>query len=378
MGTPAADAKKDDKKTPAADANKTAKKRFRLLQAVKGKATAKPKAKVAVKGKATAKPKAKVTIKGKAKPKAKVTVKGKATKPKATKKAKLHVKMNVKAGAKTPKAPKAKVSAKHKIKIKLSTKSTAFKWQANKHFDNKVAPSEFLKDQECRPAFLTAYQQLYNVNWIRKQTQDYGNKCFVALIKLRGELACAACDNTKSKYFSDPAKLAIKDTDVEDLGYCVALMGHFKKYGDMMRSFLALAWHLGAKDIGNDLRSDWKDTNFNETCGKPATPAKKEDKKPAADTKKPAADTKKPAADTKKDDTKKPAADAKKDATKKRILQQKVNKDADKKPEEKKDADKKPEEKKDADKKADDGKKPEDKKPANPDDWPLDKKTGKE
>merc|ERR1711988_1829735 len=186
----------------------------------------------------------------------------------------------------------------------------------------------------------------------------------------------------------DPAKLAIKDTDVEDLGYCVALMGHFKKYGDMMRSFLALAWHLGAKDIGNDLRSDWKDTNFNETCGKPATPAKKEDKKPAdtkkddtkkpadkkddtkkpaADTKKPAADTKKPAADTKKDDTKKPAADAKKDdtkkpaapadTTKKRILQQKVNKDADKK--------------------ADDGKKPEEKKPANPDDWPLDKKTGK-
>merc|ERR1711988_1822203 len=329
MGTPAADAKKDDKKTPAADANKSAKKRFRLLQAVKGKATAKPKAKV--------------TIKGKAKPKAKVTVKGKATKPKATKKAKLHVKMGVKADAK---APKAKVSAKHKIKIKLSTKSTGFKWQANKHFDNKVAPSEFLKDQECRPAFLTAYQQLYNVNWIRKQTQDYGNKCFVALIKLRGELACAACDNTKSKYFSDPAKLAIKDTDVEDLGYCVALMGHFKKYGDMMRSFLALAWHLGAKDIGNDLRSDWKDTNFNETCGKPATPAKKEDKKPAdtkkddtkkpadkkddtkkptdkkddtkkpaADTKKPAADTKKPAADTKKDDTKKPAADAKKDDT---------------------------------------------------------------
>merc|ERR1711988_273225 len=105
------------------------------------------------------------------------------------------------------------------------------------------------------------------------------------------------------------------------------------------------------------------------------------------DTKKPAADTKKPAADTKKDDTKKPAADAKKDdtkkpaapadTTKKRILQQKVNKDADKKPEEKKDADKKPEEKKDADKKADDGKKPEEKKPANPDDWPLDKKTGK-
>merc|ERR1711975_36113 len=156
-----------------------------------------------------------------------------------------------------------------------------------------------------------------------------------------------------------------------------------------MRSFLALAWHLGAKDIGNDLRSDWKDTNFNETCGKPATPAKKEDKKPADtkkddtkkpadkkddtkkptdkkdDTKKPAADTKKPAADTKKDDTKKPAAPA--DTTKKRILQQKVNKDADKKPEEKKDADKK----------ADDGKKPEDKKPANPDDWPLDKKTGK-
>merc|ERR1711879_1081579 len=183
-----------------------------------------------------------------------------------------------------------------------------------------------------------------NVNWIRKITQDYGNKCFVALIKLRGELACAACDNTKSKYFSDPAKLAIKDTDVEDLGYCVALMGHFKKYGDMMRSFMTLAWNLGAKDIGNDLRSDWKDLNFNDTCGKPATPAKKEDKKPAddtkkpadtkkddtkkptdkkddtkkpaADTKKPAADTKKPAADTKKDDTKKPAAEAKKDDTK--------------------------------------------------------------
>merc|ERR1711939_1082918 len=192
-------------------------------------------------------------------------------------------------------------------------------------------------------------------------------------------------------YFSDPAKLAIKDTDVEDLGYCVALMGHFKKYGDMMRSFMHLAWRLGAKDIGNDLRSDWKDLNFNETCGKPATPAKKEDKKPADDTKKPADkkddtkkptdkkdDTKKPAADTKKPaaDTKKPAAPA--DTTKKRILQQNVNKDADKKPEEKKDADKKPEEKKDADKKADDGKKPEDKKPANPDDWPLDKKTGKE
>merc|ERR1712046_122164 len=306
----------------------------------------------------------------------------------ATKKAKLHLKMGVKADAKTPKAPKAKVSAKHKIKIKLSTKSTGFKWQANKHFDNKVAPSEFLKDQECRPAFERAYQQLYNINWIRKITQDYGNKCFVALIKLRGELACAACDNTKSKYFSDPAKLAIKDTDVEDLGYCVALMGHFKKYGDMMRSFMHLAWRLGAKDIGNDLRSDWKDLNFNETCGTPAPTAKKEDKKPAddtkkpadkkddtkkptdkkddtkkpaADTKKPAADTKKPAADTKKDDTKKPAADAKKDdtknpaapadTTKKRILQQNVNKDADKKPEEKKDADKKPEEKKDADKK---------------------------
>merc|ERR1712031_81710 len=115
--------------------------------------------------------------------------------------------------------------------------------------------------------------------------------------------------------------------------------GHFKKYGDMMRSFMHLAWRLGAKDIGNDLRSDWKDLNFNETCGKPATPAKKEDKKPADDTKKPAADTKKPAADTKKDDTKKPAADAKKDdtkkpaapadTTKKRILQQNVNKDAD-------------------------------------------------
>merc|ERR1712224_59586 len=122
-------------------------------------------------GKATGK--ASLKIKGKL-PKVNVT-----TKPKTTKKVKIHVKGGVSA---------PKVKASHKIKIKLSAKSTGFTWKANKDFDNKVAPSEFLKGQKCQPAFMTAYQQLYNVNWMRKQTQDYGNKCFLALVPLRVKL----------------------------------------------------------------------------------------------------------------------------------------------------------------------------------------------
>merc|ERR1712139_67389 len=278
----------DDKKTPA----KTDKKR--VLQA---KVTAKApavKGKVAVKAKVPA-------VKGKVAVKAKVpAVKGK---------------LGIKIGAKAPKAkvsikPKVKVHLKAKLpsmKVKLHVKAASFKWKASADFENKVAPSEFLKGQACRPNFMAAYQMLYNVNYERSETQFYAKKCFFALVRLRGELSCAACDNTKEKFFSDPKKLAIKTDNAADLGYCIAFMNNFNKYRTLIADMMKLA-----KAMGVTAAQEWAKSNqkfydnrewaFDEKCTgaapAPATPAKKDDAKPATPAKK---DDAKPA---KKDDAK--------------------------------------------------------------------------
>merc|ERR1712118_196141 len=135
----------------------------------------------------------------------------------------------------------AKVSAKHKISIKLKAKAHAFTWKANAEFENKVAPKDFLKGQKCQGDFKYVYQQLYNINWMRKETQFLGKKCFQALVRLRGELGCAVCDNTKQKYFNYPSQFAVKDSDVQDLGYCVALLNHFDQYGSLLVHFMSFA-----------------------------------------------------------------------------------------------------------------------------------------
>merc|ERR1712139_691438 len=280
----------DDKKTPA----KTDKKR--VLQA---KVTAKApavKGKVAVKAKVPA-------VKGKVAVKAKVpAVKGK---------------LGIKIGAKAPKAkvsvkPKVKVHLKAKLpsmKVKLHVKAASFKWKASADFENKVAPSEFLLNTPCRPNFMAAYQILNNVNYERSETQFYAKKCFFALVRLRGELSCAACDNTKEKFFSNPKKLAVKVGDAADLGYCIGFMNNFNKYRTLIADMMKFAREMGVtaaqtweKDNNNFIQN--KDWVFDEKCTgaapAPATPAKKTDDKKPADAKK--TDDKKPADAKKTDD----------------------------------------------------------------------------
>merc|ERR1719262_714513 len=218
---PATPAKKDDKK-PAAPAKKN-----RLLQALKAKASVKPKAKVSVKAKVP-KVKAGLKIGGKAKVGGKLKIGGKA---KAGGKVKVGLKVpKVKAGLKIGGGLKVggKLRIKHKLKLKVKAKG--FQWKANAHFENKVAPKDFLKGQACQASFTAAYQALYNVNHNRKQVQYYGKRCFLALVRLRGELSCAACDNTQEKFFKDSKKLNIKQADVADLGFCVGFMSNFNKY----------------------------------------------------------------------------------------------------------------------------------------------------
>merc|ERR1712072_1622065 len=230
---------------------------------------------------------------------------------------------------------KAKGGLKFKLHGGLKIKAKAgYKIIAG--FENKVSPKDFLKGTVCKASFDKAYTALYAVNHERKMVQAYGKQCFLALVRTRGELSCAVCDNTMEKFFKDPSNLVVKENDAKDLGACVQFMAKFNTYKSLLVDMLAFAKSLGSntqksedalKGINWDIKTDC-------AGAAPAAPAKKDDKKPAAPAKK---DDKKPAPPAKKDD-KKPATPAKKDDTKtaapakkERILQAPVKKD-DKKP----------------------------------------------
>merc|ERR1712072_1330963 len=143
---------------------------------------------------------------------------------------------------------------------------------------------------------------------------------------MRGELSCAACDNAKEKFFTDASKLALKASDVQNLGFCVQFMAKFNSYKTLLGDMLAFAATMKIDTKAAQAKLDALKWSTDANCASgatPAAPAKKDDKKPATPAKK---DDKKPAAPAKKDE-KKPAAPAKKE----RILQAPVKKD-DKKP----------------------------------------------
>jgi hypothetical protein len=196
------------------------------------------------------------------------------------------------------------------------------------------------------------------MNHNRKATAQVGLKCFQALVRTRGELSCAVCDNTKEKFFGSN-KLDLKTGTLGEMGYCVHFVQRMTMFNSLIGDMLMYAREVGVdtKAVSEVLKHNFKpgalkclpnggnqaaDNKNNgflpplDNNKKPATPAKADPKKPApakADPKKPApaakkerilqaptkpapaADPKKPAADAKKDE-KKPAADAKKDEKK--------------------------------------------------------------
>lgn len=106
-------------------------------------------------------------------------------------------------------------------------------------------------------------------------------------------------------FFKDPKKLALKDADVQDLGYCIAFEGHMMSYSNFLVHFLSFARQLGGKGVDQFRHDVWQ---FN---GPPAQINDKCDAKTSIA---------KPA-NTKKDDAKKPADTKKDDAKKNRVLQ---------------------------------------------------------
>merc|ERR1712072_1473775 len=273
-------------------------------------------------------------LKGKAGAKGKI---GLGIKGKTGLKAKLHVKhkINLKGNFGFHGKAKGKIGAGAHFKIK--TKKIILKYKIKAGYEGKKSPKEFLLNTSCKASFDKAYQTLYTVNHNRKLTQFLGKKCFRALVRIRGELSCAACDNTKEKFFNDAKKLVIKAEDVNSLGACVDFMAQFTTYKGLLGDMLAFAKVMGTNtdamqkklddmkwDVETDCTKGTTPAPVKKDDKKPAAPAKKDDKKPAPPAKKerilqapvkkpePKKDDKKPAAPAKKDD-KKPAPPAKKD-----------------------------------------------------------------
>merc|ERR1711988_909016 len=115
-----------------------------------------------------------------------------------------------------------------------------------------------------------------------------GRQCFRAMVRLRGELSCAACDGANDKHFKDVAGLKLDDKSMQKLNSCIEFMNKFNGYKQLLTDMLAMA-----KDITGDSKIaeaqkklaafHWK---VNEDCfdGKaaPKGSAGKPDAKPAA------------------------------------------------------------------------------------------------
>merc|ERR1711935_952456 len=54
--------------------------------------------------------------------------------------------------------------------------------------------------------------------------------CFRAIAQLRGELSCAACDNTKESHFKNSKALDVQPVNLNNLGQCIMFIRYFKKY----------------------------------------------------------------------------------------------------------------------------------------------------
>merc|ERR1711881_504359 len=114
-----------------------------------------------------------------------------------------------------------------KIGGKAKVKAT---YKAKAGFDNKVAPKDFLKGTSCRKDFEAAYEMLYGVNHARKVVAKASFGCFKAIAQLRGELSCAVCDNSKSKFLNDPSKLPVQPANLTNLGQCIMMIRYFHTY----------------------------------------------------------------------------------------------------------------------------------------------------
>merc|ERR1712195_132000 len=276
-------------------------------------------------------------------------------------------------------------------------------------FENKTSPKLFLKGTTCKASFDKAYTSLYAVNHERKVVQAYGKKCFMALVRIRGELSCAVCDNKMEKFFADPSKMSIKEGDLNHLGVCVQFMAKFNTYKSLLSDMLSFAKSMGIKTDAQEDKLAAINFAMDTSCASeaPAAPAKKDDKKPVTPAKKDDKKADKSGTSTgflpalpvaKKDDKKDAKPAAKKDdkkaapAKKNRILQAPVKKEEkkpvtpakkdDKKPVTPAKKDDKKDEKKDdkKDEKKDDKK--DDKKPVTPAKkadstaWSMDTKIG--
>merc|ERR1712072_363713 len=271
-------------KKPAAPAKKN-----RLLQALKVKAGGKVKGGV----------KAKVGVKV-----PKVGVKAKiGGKAKVGGKAKLHVKIGapkIAGGFSFGAKGGAKGKAKGGLKMKVKVHKMKITYKLKAGYENKVAPKDFLKGTTCRASFEKAYQGVYTVNHDRKLTQFLGKKCFRQVVRMRGELSCAACDNTKEKFFTDASKLALKASDVQNLGFCVQFMAKFNSYKTLLGDMLAFAATMKIDTKAAQAKLDALKWSTDANCASgatPAAPAKKDGKKPATPAKK---DDKKPSTPAKK------------------------------------------------------------------------------
>merc|ERR1712160_166049 len=211
---------------------------------VGGKAKIGGKAKLGLKvgGKASLKVKA-PKVKGGGK--ASLKVGGKA---KAGGKGGLKLKAGGKAGVKGGLKFGGKAKAGGKVHIKLGG---GFKLKAKagykviSGFENKTSPKLFLKGTTCKASFDKACTSLYAVNHERKVVQAYGKKCFMALVRIRGELSCAVCDNKMEKFFADPSKMSIKEGDLNHLGVCVQFMAKFNTYKSLLSDMLSFAKSMG-------------------------------------------------------------------------------------------------------------------------------------
>merc|ERR1712166_592501 len=160
-------------------------------------------------------------------------------------------------------------------------------------FENKTSPKLFLKGTTCKASFDKAYTSLYAVNHERKVVQAYGKKCFMALVRIRGELSCAVCDNKMEKFFADPSKMSIKEGDLNHLGVCVQFMAKFNTYKSLLSDMLSFAKSMGIKTDAQEDKLAAINFAMDTSCASeaPAAPAKKDDKKPVTPAKK---DDKKP------------------------------------------------------------------------------------
>merc|ERR1711881_778187 len=171
-----------------------------------------------------------------------------------------------KIGGKAKGGAKFKIGGKHKIGGKLHIKiggkaKVKVTYKAKAGFDNKVAPKDFLKGTSCRTSFDAAYNMLYAVNHARKAVGKTAFGCFKAIAQLRGELSCAVCDNSKSKFLNDPSKSPVQPANLTNLGQCIMMIRYFHTYQEFLTKMLDLAGVLGkdvtaAKKALGDLKID--------------------------------------------------------------------------------------------------------------------------